>query len=71
MSVANSNPNELTRKYQVGDQSYMTGNKSYGMGNAPSPHSGGGLDKAGYKARDQKAKAKRDFLYSRIKSNGF
>lgn len=69
------NPNldreAMQRRYQSGPESYQTGNRSYGLSGAPSPHVGGGLDKSGYQMRDQKAKAKKDFLYSRMKSGGF
>lgn len=60
----------LERRYQLGQQSYQTGNKSYGAG-SPSPHVGGGIDKSGYQLRDQKAKTKKDFLMSRIRTSGF
>lgn len=70
-----NNPNQdrdqLKRKYELGEQSHTNGNRSYGMGGAPSPHVGGGLDKSGYRMRDQKAKQKKDFLYSRLKTEGF
>lgn len=67
----NKDAEQLQRRYQLGQQSFQTGNRAYGAGGAPSPHVGGGLDKSGYRMRDQKAKQKKDFLYSRLKSGGF
>lgn len=71
-TFGNPNPDKdyLARRYQVGQQSFSTGNKSYN-GTNPSPHVGGGIDKSGYRLRDQKAKAKKDFLMNQLRSGGF
>lgn len=45
---------------------FATGNRVYG-GVSHSPHSGGGLDKTGYKDRDRKAKVKRNLLLKQLK----
>jgi hypothetical protein len=47
-------------------QSYAAGNKVYGFGQR-SPHSGGGLDKLGYKERDAKVRLKRNAMLRRMK----
>lgn len=60
----------MQKKYQQGTQALATGNKVYN-GFAPSPHAGGGLDKSGYKKRDQVARNKKSFLMNKLKSGGF
>lgn len=71
-TFGNPNPDKdfLERRQRLGQQSYQTGNRVYN-GSAPSPHVGGGLNKAGYLKRDQEAKAKKDFLMNRLRSGGF
>ena len=62
--------NKLQKRYTQGPQNMATGNRVYN-GAAPSPHAGGGLNKAGFNKRDQQANAKKDFLAKRLKSGGF
>lgn len=63
--------NSLEKRYQQGQRSAINGNNSYN-GFAPSPHVGGGLDKAGYQKRDQEAQMrKKQYLMNQLKSGGF
>lgn len=63
-------PNALQKRYTQGQQNQITGNRIYN-GFGTSPHAGGGLNKSGFKKRDQQAQAKKDFLLNRLKSGGF
>lgn len=61
---------QLQNRYTQGQTNHLTGNRVYN-GISNSPHAGGGLDKTGYKERDQKALNKKSFLMKQLKSGGF
>lgn len=48
---------------------YAAGAKRYGFNAQAGPHSGGGLDRLGYKERDLKAKAMRNGMLRRMKAS--
>lgn len=57
------------KRFQSGIQKYSAGNRTYN-GFAPSPHAGGGLDKAGYAERDSIANATRQNLLRQLAQKG-
>lgn len=50
-------------------QPYAAGDKRYGFNAQASPHSGGGLNRLGYRERDLKAKAMRNGMLRRMKAS--
>jgi hypothetical protein len=59
----------FVKRFQSDTQKYLTGNRIYN-GFSPSPHAGGGLDKAGYAERDSIANATRKNLLQQLSKKG-
>lgn len=57
------------KRFQNDTQKYATGNRIYN-GFSPSPHAGGGLDKAGYAERDSIAGATRRNFLNQLSQKG-
>lgn len=67
-NLGDFNFTDYLQQYGASFQPYGAGAKRYGPNAQASPHSGGGLDRLGYRERDLKQKALRNAMLRRMKA---